>query len=194
MIRGVIGASALSMVLACGPNATGFGTLGASDTAATDSTAGNPNPTTGSDASATGSVTGNGTNGSGGAPTTAATTGPVDVTTGSNPDSSDDGPSSGDPRPVNYPPCDPDADACPRPYTECFTPMNEPVSWCSHDCFRTEDCPDAPPDGTAVALCSQQVGRCVLDCSGNATCPTGMECVGLGPNGQAMRCGWPLRT
>lgn len=67
------------------------------------------------------------------------------------------------------------------------------ASWCaSSPCAMHSDCPD-PAGGTAQKRCSQSAHFCVLDCSNNASCPPGMECilVSLGPNNYASRCAWP---
>ena len=57
------------------------------------------------------------------------------------------------------------------------------------DCVDDCDCPEAPPTGTAPAICDDVLGpgmnACVLDCSDGQTCPTGMDCFG----GQI--CLWP---
>ncbi len=60
---------------------------------------------------------------------------------------------------------------------------NLPIDWafCSvQQCETVCDCPAPPATGTAEVACGQisnDSADCYLDCSGDATCPTGMECV-----------------
>ncbi|MCA9708011.1 MAG: hypothetical protein KDK70_19315 [Myxococcales bacterium] len=83
--------------------------------------------------------------------------------------------------------------ACPEPYDQCVQPGGL-GSWCTFGCQDASECPE-PTDGDAVPFCGgppNQPTVCMLDCS-MGTCPAGMECVGLGPGGMAMRCVWPFR-
>lgn len=51
---------------------------------------------------------------------------------------------------------------------------------CFSNCGDVGDCPAGPPSGTAEVACGNAVmgpgDECYLDCSGGATCPTGMGC------------------
>lgn len=52
---------------------------------------------------------------------------------------------------------------------------------CFSSCDDVGDCPAGPASGTADVACGEAVGNadgdeCYLDCSGGATCPTGMSC------------------
>lgn len=57
------------------------------------------------------------------------------------------------------------------------------------DCVEDCDCPAAPGTGTAESVCGEILSgggtACFLDCSGAATCPDGMECIGN------QVCMWP---
>lgn len=70
------------------------------------------------------------------------------------------------------------AGTCP-PGLDCITaPLH-----CSFDCGGEDgNCPAPPPGGTAPAICSPELGVCILDCSNNrAVCPPGMSCLTFGP-------------
>jgi hypothetical protein len=64
----------------------------------------------------------------------------------------------------------------------CFP--GEDWGWCTNiECADASECPEAP-EGTAVPACEDllqdammnPISACFLDCSGDATCPTGMVC------------------
>jgi len=92
-----------------------------------------------------------------------------------------------------YPPCMPDADpVCPRPYEVCYEFAGPDHSVCTHPCERSDQCPQ-PSSGDAVAVCAgQDFDQCLLDCSDDATCPDGMECLEIG-DAEFFRCAWPNR-
>lgn len=68
------------------------------------------------------------------------------------------------------------------PDEACFS--NASIGVCGvFQCEDVGDCPPPPPDGTAVVVCrdiggTPSIDDCGLDCSGGATCPTGMSCAG----------------
>jgi hypothetical protein len=68
------------------------------------------------------------------------------------------------------------------PGEACFS--NASIGVCGvFQCEDVGDCPPPPPDGTAVVVCrdiggTPRIDDCGLDCSGGATCPTGMSCQG----------------
>ncbi len=57
------------------------------------------------------------------------------------------------------------------------------------ECLEDCDCPAAPDTGTAESTCAEILSgggtACILDCSGSATCPDGMDCIGN------QVCMWP---
>lgn len=91
----------------------------------------------------------------------------------------------------SYPPCMPMSDPeCPRPYMACYEFAGPDHSVCTAPCGDAGDCPDAT-SGDAEVVCAGQSGdQCLLDCSGGATCPDGMECVDVA-GGMFFRCAWP---
>jgi hypothetical protein len=91
-----------------------------------------------------------------------------------------------------YPPCMLDEDpACPRPYDECYDFLEPDYTVCTLPCRQDDECP-VPASGDAQPQCAGQTNdQCVLDCSGGATCPDGMECQQVGPGGMFERCLWP---
>ena len=188
----------IALLVACGPNVNGTGegtpagSSGSGSATGSGSTAAEPTATGGSDpTAATGSMGGTGTTDSAdGATASTVTNGSDSATTvGSSGEPGDE--SSGDPPPEDsYPSCG-ERD-CPKPYDICFEPGDgELGDWCTFECEGAEDCP-APSSGTATPLCAGPPGQdiCLLDCS-EGDCPDGMDCVGLGPGGNAMRCAWP---
>jgi hypothetical protein len=90
---------------------------------------------------------------------------------------------------ATYPACQPDADpVCPKPYTGCYDVVKT-HSACTVECEDPDACPE-PNGGTAVPVCGgPMMDSCVLDCSGDATCPDGMECVEIVPE-TILRCLW----
>ena len=102
------------------------------------------------------------------------------------------GTDTGEVEPV-YPACDTEAmpASCPRGFDFCITYPMGAGSLCSVDCMDETDCPQ-PESGTAPAICAgPQNNQCSLDCSGDAVCPDGMECISFGPGGNIERCAWP---
>lgn len=91
-----------------------------------------------------------------------------------------------------YPPCMLDElPVCPRPYEECYDFLAPDYTVCTLPCMQDDECP-APASGDAQPSCAgQNSDQCVLDCSGGATCPDGMECQQVGPGGMFERCLWP---
>jgi hypothetical protein len=67
--------------------------------------------------------------------------------------------------------------------------------FCTITCETAMDCP-ASPGGTATVICGghesvQDAAVFILDCSGGATCPDGMECVERSPGMAGPReCAW----
>lgn len=64
---------------------------------------------------------------------------------------------------------------------------NEGVNWCTQACdVEAQDCPP-PSEGDAEATCRGAGGGgdsiCVLGCTQETTCPTGMECIAVGGGG-----------
>lgn len=92
---------------------------------------------------------------------------------------------------ATYPECMPDADpVCPKEYDDCVQLMQGNYNFCTVTCEGPDDCPD-PSSGTAIAICGgPNQDRCELDCGDDATCPDGMECIGVGPGMTFMRCAW----
>ena len=183
------------LVIGCGPDEAASG--GTDDTEGTGSSTtsadsdGGSTPTTNDTSAGTASATGGSSTGTtpgdssgdGPMPTSTGDTGPADSSGGS-----DD--STGGNADNPYPACMLNADPeCPKPL-ECQAPMQGQVNWCAAECEDVNECPE-PNEGTAVPFCGGPNDVCMLDCSDDATCPTGMDCVGLGMNGQAMRCVWP---
>lgn len=91
-----------------------------------------------------------------------------------------------------YPPCMLDENpVCPRPYEECYDFLEPEFTVCTLPCAQDDECP-TPASGDAQPDCAgQNNDQCVLDCSGGATCPDGMECQQVGPGGMFERCLWP---
>lgn len=121
-----------------------------------------------------------------------STAGPGDSTTAgtSEGDSTTAGSSdSGGSDPL-YPPCAPDMDpVCPEPYLACYD-FAPGYSACTSPCENAGDCP-VPDTGDAEVVCAgMMMNQCLLDCSGGATCPDGMECVPVA-GGMFNRCLWP---
>ncbi len=174
------------IALGCGPNASGVGRGGSDDASSTTAGA----TTQGTTSSSVSATSANGTLG-GGTGTSTQGAGSADETTDPMPGTSSGSASSGEPPgPVSYPNC-PARDDCPRPYDQCFSPGQMGVQWCTHECDNDGEC-RAPSSGNAIPRCTGMNGlRCALDCSDGAQCPDGMDCVGLGMDGQAMRCAWP---
>jgi hypothetical protein len=121
-------------------------------------------------------------------------------TTGTPDTDGTEGTTGGEPTGPAYPPCAPDQDpVCPEPYEQCVELGGGPGGggnaegmWCTIPCEDAAECP-VPDSGTAEVICGgppMQPTRCELDCS-MGECPDGMDCVGLGPMGQVMRCAWP---
>lgn len=186
--------------LACGPKGeTDSGDSGSSDTGAGTMTGG-----TTSDSATTSPMM---TSGATGDATSADSTGvpPGDTsaegtTTGMpGTDTGESSSTGGEPTGPAYPPCAFDQDpVCPEPYEQCVEIGGGPGgggasgTWCTIPCQDVAECP-APDSGTAEVVCGgppMQPTRCELDCS-MGECPDGMDCVGLGPMGQIMRCVWP---
>ncbi len=90
-----------------------------------------------------------------------------------------------------YPPCMPMSDPeCARPYMQCYEFSGPDHSVCTAPCGDVSECPEAT-SGDAEVVCAGQNGdQCVLDCSGGATCPDGMECLDIA-EGMFFRCAWP---
>lgn len=91
-----------------------------------------------------------------------------------------------------YPPCmlgeNPE---CVAPYDQCYDSAAPEFTGCTLSCVDDGDCPQ-PVSGDVQATCGGQGNdECMLDCSGGATCPDGMECVATGPGGMSERCLWP---
>lgn len=182
-------ASALTLALACGPNAesdtgdeSGSGSGSGSDSGATTT----PNPTTTSTTN-TSAMSETGTTAPGDSTSTGNATTDADTSSGGNSESS-----SGDPPPASYPPCENADPPCPEPYDQCFGGGGGGGGWCTFSCMDAGECPE-PSSGDAVPVCEGPMGNdvCMLDCSDGATCPDGMDCQGFGPMGQFMRCTWP---
>ena len=188
----------MAWLAGCGPEeataGTGDSEGSGSSSATTTATDGGSTPTTmdtsagtasASDGSSTGTTPAD-SSGDGPMPTTTpGDTGPSDSSGGSGGTDGTGGGMDG-----SYPPCQLDADpVCPKPLM-CQQPMQGQVNWCAMGCQDVGECP-LPSEGTAVPFCGGPNDVCMLDCGGDATCPTGMECVGLGNDGQAMRCVWP---
>jgi hypothetical protein len=82
------------------------------------------------------------------------------------------------------------------PYGDCFNDpeicgfdgvclndgMAPTIGVCTTECMVLGDCAAAPPGGTSPVSCEDVTGdmlsECIIDCSGGATCPTGMTCFG----------------
>ena len=184
----------LSLLVACGDDgstAETEATEGSGSTAAMSTTDGGSTPTTMDTSAGSASATGGSSTGptpgdssSGGPmPTSTGDTGPADSSGGSED-------STGGNADNPYPACMLNADPeCPKPAV-CSAPMGGDYTWCGIECDNAEMCP-VPGEGTAIPFCGGPNDLCMLDCSGDATCPTGMDCIGLGMGGQAMRCAWP---
>ncbi|MCX4247369.1 hypothetical protein [Paraliomyxa miuraensis] len=106
------------------------------------------------------------------------------------PDTSGSSSSSGGENPL-YPPCVLDGGPeCTKPYEECYDSAAPEFTVCTIPCDEDSDCPE-PSTGNAEVVCAGQGNdQCLLDCSGGATCPDGMECQQVGPGGMFNRCLW----
>ncbi|HWB74748.1 MAG TPA: hypothetical protein VG755_07325 [Nannocystaceae bacterium] len=76
---------------------------------------------------------------------------------------------------------------------ECYVYVDGMSNPLAHVCYipcMGMPCPP-PPNGTADPICNG-LDRCVLDCGGGATCPTGMDCYTLdfGMGQVGYRCSW----
>lgn len=185
--------SALLLTSACGDDdGTAEGGSGSSDTG-TGSGSTTMSPTTMPSTMTDSMGTNSGTGSTSSDDTTTTTPADSSGTAGSSGGSSESGgSSSGDPEDPAYPPCMPDAEpVCPEPYDGCYDFVGPDFSVCTQTCMDAEDCPQ-PATGDAVAACGgPMMNQCVLDCSGDATCPDGMECVPVGGGGMILRCAWP---
>lgn len=182
----------LALGMGCGPDTGGLSTSGDgsdSGSSGTEGSTSNSGTTTATTASTVATSDADGTTTS----TPDTTTGPMDTTAegSSGEPPGTDSSSSGEPPGAAYPACEAGDMPCPEPYTFCVSP-GDFGNWCSFECMDATECPE-PDTGSAEVICGgppMQPTRCELDCS-NGDCPDGMDCVGLGPMGQAERCVWP---
>jgi hypothetical protein len=204
--RGAV-ALALVSLLACTPASQGLGTSTGAEPASSSigaSTGGlesDGSASASASATSVGSVSASATASADGTTTSDGTTSlatshegdgttSTDGTTGT---SRGEDSSSGGTDPIAYPPCAAAEPRCPEPYEGCIEPMGGAVgNACTLYCGDASECP-LPDSGGATVVCAAPMMMpdfCQLDCS-QGECPAGMECVGLGPMGQALRCLWP---
>ncbi len=70
---------------------------------------------------------------------------------------------------------------CEEPTPACFADLRI----CVRSCTEVEDCPEAPPEGSATPVCaqmefhSQTFQICALSCGVDADCPPGQACASV---------------
>ncbi len=187
MVRAGIVMGALVSASACNFNTDGVGPGTPFSPSSSDESGNTAGEATGTEPTAGGP-------GDGMSSSDAETTGGV-TTTGADSSSSGSAESTtGPPPPAGpYGPCDEQLE-CPGQST-CLVWRQWHVCMPGCSMGSTMDCPPVPPGGESGLLCIDLGfdldSSCLIDCTGDTACPTGMQCVPLGfPDGPFFRCVW----